>query len=195
MATHQKVLALVVACAVLLISCASPTSTIGSQETPTPQPTPSADPETERAVAIYAAAIKELVLRGNTFREGRNPFDILYVLDQAYTRAANVVRRGREGEPIPTEVQEGIKEALSELGPIEFISDRDSVIGPPQQGSLVKNHGSLITLGTIPTKKKRVELSMNMYVANLAGTWLTYVVKHRRGRWTVTGTTGPIAIS
>ncbi|HEX2240646.1 MAG TPA: hypothetical protein VHJ82_05845, partial [Actinomycetota bacterium] len=155
----------------------------------------SEDSASQRAAAIYSAAIREIVLQGNSFKEGRNPFDILYILDQADSAAAATGRRQGEREPIPEEVQEGIKEALEELGPIEFVSDSDSVIGSPRKGSQVKNNGALITLGTIPAHKNRIKLGMNMYIANLAAVWLTYIIKRKQDRWVVTGTTGPTAIS
>jgi hypothetical protein len=64
-----------------------------------------------------------------------------------------------------------------------------------EDGGVVRDHGALVTLGTIPDGERRVEVGVSLYIANLAGTWLTYVVELAADGWAVTGTTGPVAIS
>lgn len=191
-----RLAATAVAASLIATACGSSTTPTASEQTPTSEPTPSWSESDERALGIYVAAIKELVLQGNTFREGRNPFDVLYILDHADSDAADTREGQGEQVEISPQLQERLKQELAELGPIEFVADGDSVVGHPQQGSQVQNEGGLITLGTIPEQKKnRVKVGMQLYVANLAATWLTYVIKQKHGEWVVTGTTGPVAIS
>lgn len=152
-----------------------------------------ADSATERAVAIYSTVLRRLTTTSdNTFGEDHE-FPVIYVLDRAFPNAGNP-DEDTGGEPISEEVRDGILAALVDLN-VEFVSDRDSVIGPESDGSIVENDGALATLGTLPEGDQKVEIGASLYIGNLAATWLTYVVENQEGDWTVTGTTGPVSIS
>jgi hypothetical protein len=191
----RRTIALLLGLLMLTVACgedASPTQAGAS-----PSPTASHSPN-ERSIAIYSAVIRELIIEGNTFEEGSNPFDVVYVLDMADPNAAETTG-GRKNEsakePISEDVRQGIVDELRDIGPIEFIADGDSVIGDRDGCASVKKNGALVTLGTLPEHGARVKVQIGMFVACLAGTWLTYVVKQRGDDWEVTGTTGPIGIS
>lgn len=156
---------------------------------------PGSAPEPSRESQVYAAVVRQLVTVDHTF--GGDPgFGVIYVLDRATPRAADgIVPEADEGTPITPGLQREIREALSDLPPIRFVPRRQEVVGPMEDGGVVKDHGALVTLGTITDGERRVEVGVSLYIANLAGTWLTYVVELAGDGWAVTGTTGPVAIS
>jgi hypothetical protein len=157
---------------------------------------PSSAPEPSRESQVYAAIVRQLVTEDHTFGGGDPGFRVIYVLDRATPRAADgIAPEADEGTPIAPGVQREIRAALSDLPPIRFVPRRQEVVGPMEDGGVVKDHGALVTLGTIPPGENRVEVGASLYIANLAGTWLTYVVELGGDGWAVTGTTGPIAIS
>lgn len=157
----------------------------------------SAPPEDapSRQSLIYAAVIRQLVTVDHTF--GGDPgFGTIFVLDRADPRAGEgIAPQEDEGTPISAEVQEEIRAELGDLPPVRFVATREEVVGPMEDGGVVEDNGAFVTLGTIPAEGDRVEIGAGMYIANLAGTWLTYVVRHNGEGWEVTGTTGPVAIS
>jgi hypothetical protein len=158
--------------------------------------TPGGPEPPNREALIYAAVIRQLVTVDHTFGESDPGFRVVYVMDRADPKAADAgVLDEDRGTPIEPEVQEAIRDELTDLPPIEFISDRREVIGSFEKGGLVKKNGALVTLGTIPDGDDRLEIGASLYIAGLAGTWLTYVVESTPDGWEVTGTTGPIAIS
>ena len=174
----------------LLVGCASevpPTSGGGLQ--------PQADPAVERQVAIYSAIIRQLVTVDHTFGDGDPGFRVIYVLDRTDGGAGDPEGTGQGGQPLAPEVQEGIKAALKDLPPVEFVSDRNSVVGSDTEGNQVHNEGALVTLAPIPDGEDRVEVDASLYMANVAGTWLTYVLEGSAADWKVTGTTGAVGIS
>jgi hypothetical protein len=156
---------------------------------------PRTDPSVERQVDIYAAIIHRLVTVDHTFGDRDPGFGVIYVLDRTVGGAGDPEGGEEDGQPLSSEVQEGIRAAVNDLPPIEFVSDPDSVTGPLSEGNQVKNHGALVTLAPIPDGNDSVEVGASLYIANLAATWLTYVVDGSGGEWKVTGTTGPVAIS
>lgn len=193
----MKTITLMLACMLVIGACGSPGgSTAETGASPTATAAPGVDEATERQIGIWSATIRHLVTEHNTFEEGTVPFDHLYVLDHADANAASGGEREPDRQPVAPEVQAGIKSELSDLPPVEFVSgDGSDVIAEGDRCPHVENNGALITLGTIREHGNRVKVGMGMFVACLAGTWLTYVVKQTSGGWEVTGTTGPIAIS
>jgi hypothetical protein len=149
------------------------------------------DPGGDRDVAIYAAVIRHM-----TSEQGQaSGYPVIYVLDRVHPAAADPDSTAEPSTPILDEVQAALREALADVGEIEFVSDADSVTGPEGQGSRVMGGGILITLGPIRGEGERVEVPANSYLANLAASWQTWVVEARNGSWSVTGTTGPVAVS
>ena len=145
----------------------------------------------ERESFVYAAVIRHM-----TAEEGQTSgFPVIFVLDHAVEGASEVEGETGARTPISNEVQIRVQEELALLPPIRFVPDPDEVIGPPEEGSQVKNGGILITLGPVPEGDDRIEVEASSYIANLAATWQTWVLERHGLRWLVTGTTGPVAVS
>lgn len=159
---------------------------------------PGTDPDVERQIAIYRAVIRRLVTEDHTFGEEGPGLEVVYIVDHP-TDAAGSPDAGAAaeggGEPFSEEVRAGLRDALSDLPPIEFVSDPDQVIVERDGFPLVRGKGALLTLGHIPEGGDRVEVPASLYFTGLAGIWLTYVVESSGGEWQVTGTTGPVAVS
>ena len=146
---------------------------------------------TDRVVAIYSAVIEHMVTE-----EGQSSgFPVVYVLDHTAERAAEPQGVAGEIRDIPAEIRARIQASLADVARVEFIADRESVIGPPEEGSRVQNGGILLALGPIRGEGGRVEVPASSYLGNLAGSWQTWVVELTPKGWQVTGTTGPIAVS
>jgi hypothetical protein len=140
---------------------------------------------------VYAAVIAHM-----TAEEGQpSGYPVIYVADRIDPSAADPEADHRPSTPISEEMQAALVDALADVGTVDFISQPNEVIGPQAQGGRVEGGGILITLGPIRPQDDRLEVPASSYLANLAATWQTWVVERRGGSWTVTGTTGPVAIS
>jgi hypothetical protein len=167
----------------LLASC------VASSKPPT-----KAQGEAERTVAIYASVIRQLVTKDHTFGGADPGFKAVYVIDgpvkgagDPYTTVDALVSE----TPFGPDVKEGLRTALAELPPLTFVQDRRSVI----TAGHVINHGVLLTLGPILGAGPDVKVSNNLWIGNVGGQWLTYVLKKAGAGWKVMGTDGPVAIS
>jgi len=170
----RRVLALVVPWCLLVGACGGP----------------SPGPEEDRDIAIYAAVVRHM-----TSEEGQaSGFRVIYVLDRLMEHADDPDDPG-EGTPLSADDQDALREGLAEVAPVEFVSSREEVTGPQAEGGRVQNGGILLTLGPIRGDDDRVLVPASSYLANLAGTWQTWVVERGPEGWRVTGTEGPVAIS
>jgi hypothetical protein len=166
-----------------------------SGESGTPQS--GIDPGNDRSVAIYSAVIRQLVTKDHTFGQGESPFEHVYVLDGVVPRTGNVNQSfsTEPDRPFADDLKQAIEAELRDLPPIDFVTDRDSVLRGRQGRGGVVNRGVIVSLGPIAPSGNRVEVANNLWCGGLCGQWLTYVVKRQHGRWRVTGTVGPVAIS
>jgi len=157
-----------------------------------------ANPATQRAAAIYASVIRRLVTRDHTFGGADPGFEVVYVIDGPATHAGDPIGPAPPAAPFDSAVKDAMQRALADLPPIEFVRRRASVIvgtnGGKAAGS-VKGRGVVLTLGPIRGGEAKVRVAASLWLSPLGGQWLTYVVRLRGERWTVTGTTGPIVIS
>jgi hypothetical protein len=130
----------------------------------------------------------------NSFPAGT--FKTVYVLNQAYTNAADPSGKHGRGSPISPQIQRQLTAALTGTAHVIFIADRGSVIETKGGCGQVKNGGILITLGPPIGHGNEVHVAISGFVACLGATWLTYVLHDQPGvGWRVTGTTGSMAIS
>lgn len=152
--------------------------------------------EVSAEVEIYSAVVRRLV-RDHTFGGGKSPFKHIYVLNGPIPDAGDF-----RGDPLgpapkqfPSDVIAGIGEQLEDLVPVTFVTDGNNVRRGEQGMGGVKNHGVIITLGPIDSKKDQVHVSNGLWCGGLCGQWLTYVLAKDGGQWKITGTTGPYIIS
>jgi hypothetical protein len=198
---EMKRLALALLLVVIPLGCGSearePDSASPGNES---EGTDSAD-QLPRETAVYAAVIRQLVTKDHTFGGADPGFKIVYVMDGVVAGAGDVdgnVDESDPAEPFGDDVKAGLRTALGDLPPIEFVSERSSVVVGTDSGKApghVKNEGVLISLGPIEGSGTKVEVGNSLWINGLAGQWQTYVLKARDGAWKVAGTTGPVAIS
>jgi hypothetical protein len=142
-----------------------------------------------RAAAIYAAVVRQLVTKDNTFGAGAAPFEHIFVLDHTFTRTG-------KPHPLGSGVQGLVARRLGDLGPLDFVSDPKSVIEPNRGCAVVKQHGALVTLGPIARAKAgKVHVRAGLFFACLGGTGLTYALEPAHRNWRVIGTVGGVAVS
>jgi hypothetical protein len=185
---------LVIVVAVVLTAC-DPT---GRQPLGVGQPSPTVSGRAdERTRAqIYAAVIRQLVTRDHTFGRAPSPFKYVYVVDGPIPGAGNVrTGIGPSPQPFPDAVKQAIEDRLGDLPPLEFISDPDRVRLGKQGAGGVKNDGVIISLGPVEPEEDEIQVSTGLWCGGTCGQWLTYVLSEDEGRWRITGTTGPYAIS
>jgi hypothetical protein len=142
----------------------------------------------ERNAAVYASVIRHMTAE----RGQPSGFPVIYVADRIDPGAADP-QAGEAGTPFPQGLKEDILELLEGLGRVEFVAEPDSVIGPQEDGGRIEGGGILLTLGPIEGTGDRVEVPASSYLANLAGSWQTWVVALQGDVWRVSGTAGPVA--
>jgi hypothetical protein len=129
----------------------------------------------------------------NSFGQAPRP---AYVLDRADPRAADPMRTmgPGTGAAMTVDDQRRIAAAVRDLAEVRFVGSPDEVV--VREGCVhVRDGGILIVLGSPAGGPDRVDVGINGFVACEGATWLTYVVERSQGGWTVTGTTGPMAIA
>jgi hypothetical protein len=146
--------------------------------------TPAAKATAERAAAIYAPVVRQLVTKDNTFGGDPSVFKRVFVVDGAVARAG-------ERTPFSDEVKARIARRLRDLPPLEFVSDPDSVIDKDKGCGIVKEHGVLITLGPVlRARSEKVKVQGGLYVACLGAGGATYVLEAKGVRWHIVGRSG-----
>lgn len=155
----------------------------------------------ERRASIYAAVVRQLVTKDHTFGRTDPGFRMVYVLDGSVAGVADPSRRVTKQAPadrFPARLKEILRLQLADLPPLEFVARRSDVVVGEEAGTSpgqVVDGGVLVTLGPIRTRRNRVTVACSLWINGLAGSWQTYVLARRGGRWIVRGTTGPMAIS
>ena len=197
--------ALGAAAAIVLTALAVSTAGCGGSAAAGAPPTTAHPLTSDRPAAVTQAGAKqaevyERVLRRYLSTPAENSFPqafkTVYVLNQAYTDAADPNGKHGRGTPIAPQTQRQVTAALAGMAHVIFITDRWSVIEAKGGCGRVKNGGILITLGTLVGHGHEVRVAINGFVACLGATWLTYVLQDQPGvGWRVTGTTRSMAIS
>jgi hypothetical protein len=177
--------------ALALASCGGSAETGPTTETGSPTAEPYA-----RAIAVYAAVVRQLVTEDHTFGDEESPFDRVFI-DVRIDKGAGdpLDTNPPAGDRLTVEEQAAILRELADLPRVAFVADPDSVIVGTKSCAHVKGNGVLITLGPIAGDADRVTVPNSMFFACLGGQWLTYVLESADGDWRVTGTEGPIGIS
>ncbi len=170
----------------------------GANGAATPPPSITSGPAARSDVAgIYSAMLRRyLTTSDHSFGESHR-FPIAYVLDMTDSTVAEAVPSGRPAEwaRISLADQTAIAADLTDVGPVRFISDRDSVVEERDHCQQVRGGGVLIILAPPVPVRDHLEVGIHGFVACLGATWFTYVVIRDGTGWKVTGTTGPMAIA
>ncbi len=170
----------------------------GSAETgPTTKTGPPAAQPDDRTVAVYSAVVRQVVTKDHTFGAGEPPFDRVFIDVRIDDEAGDPYDHppGDGRQRLTAETQAAILRELTDLPPVQFVEDPDSVVVGKKRCAHVKGNGVLITLGPISGDSDRVTVPNSMFFACLGGQWLTYVLEGAQEDWHVTGTEGPIGIS
>ncbi len=151
----------------------------------------------ERTAAIYAAVVRQLITKDHTFGSGPPPFKRVYIMDGVVPDASDPVTSAFSNprERFSEELKSSIVRSVTELPPIEFVSDARDVVVNWDECPRVKAEGALISLGPISGGARRAAVPNGLFFACLGGQWLTYVVEREDGVWEVVGTKGPVAVS
>lgn len=175
----RSFIALVVA--LVALSCASP-----GAEGPEGGGAPSGPDPTR--VEIYIAVFRALA-------ETERWFDPVLLDDRICPDAGDV----GTGEPAPCEErftpaeQAAILAGLSDLPGVRFVDDAERVRDRIFQGEF--DGVGLLSVGAMEGDGDRVEVGGSSYCGSLCGHWMTLVLQRGPDGWTVTGTTGPVAIA
>jgi hypothetical protein len=164
-----------------------------------PSPSPSSSTATADPVDVYAAAISRYL----TGRENSFPgttFPVVFVLDHLDPAAASPERATATGPTTPlTSAQQQRIEAVVGTGTdLRFVPGLDAVATttPGNSCQVVRDNGVFIALGPAKsTGADTAEVAVHGFVACEGATWFTYVLRRDATGWTVTGTTGPMAVA
>jgi hypothetical protein len=147
--------------------------------------------------AVYAAVIRQLVLKDHGLGGGLSPYQAVYVLAGPVPGAADPNRpaNGAPASRFPTDLKRDVLSRLSDLPPVAFVGQRKAVIAGTPPGSVI-HRGVLITLALIRwIGPHEAWVANSRWATGLNGQWLTYRVTFQRSRWTVKGVVGGVAIS
>lgn len=146
------------------------------------------EPDATR-VEIYAAAFRALA-------ETEGWFDPVLLDERICPDAGDV---GGNGQPAPcaqafTEAEQAaILSELTDVSNARFVADAKQVQDRIFEGEL--QGAGLLTVGEIDGDGDLVEVSGRSYCGGLCAHWMTFVLERDADGWSVTGTTGPVAIS
>jgi hypothetical protein len=148
-------------------------------------------------VEIYIAAFRALA-------QTERWFDPVLLDDRICPDAGDI---GTGGDPAPCEgrftraEQEAILAGLSDLPNVRFVDDAerigDQIVQDELDGELEEELDGvgLLSVGPIEGNGDHVTVGGSSYCGSLCGHWMTLVVERGSEGWTVTGTTGPVAIA
>lgn len=162
-------------------------------------PSPGDIPSDTASAEMMAAALRHLVTEDHTFGDGPPPFTEYLIEDRTVDISAVVPpENGREDDaesrPLTEQERAAVEEAISEYGPVRWISDPDEWrtddLEPEIEGS------AIIGVGVPRLDGDDALVPVALWCGGTCGTWLTYRLDvDTDGVWQVIGTEGPIAIS
>lgn len=158
-----------------------------------PSPSASSSPPVSDPVDVYAAAISRY-LTGTENSFSGTTFPVVFVLDRLDPAAASPHGGTEPTTPLTAAQQQRIATRVG--GDLRFVPGLDAATVPGDSCKVVRENGVFIALGPAkPTDPDTAEVAVHGFVACLGATWFTYVLRRDPAGWTVTGTTGPMAIS
>ena len=160
-----------------------------------PSPSPTVSESESDPVDVYAAAISRY-LTGQENSFSGTTFPVVFVLDRLDPAAASPQAANEPSTPLSAEQRQRIATRVG--GDLRFVPGLDAatVDDPGNSCKVVRDKGVYIALGPAKaTDPDTAEVAVHGFVACLGATWFTYVLRRDPAGWTVTGTTGPMAIS
>lgn len=167
-----------------------------------PTTSPSTASPVSDPVDVYAAAISRyLTGRENSFPDTR--FPVVFVLDRLDPAAAAPEPATGSTVPLTAAQQQRIAALVRGASAgtstdVRFVTGLDAATTAATGDSckVVRDNGVFIALGPAKsTGADTAEVAVHGFVACLGATWFTYVLRREPAGWTVTGTTGPMAVS
>lgn len=137
-------------------------------------------------VEIYTAAFRSLA-------QTERWFDPVLLDDRLCPNIAALGGRGSCEDRFTESEQAAILAGLADLQHVRFVDDAERIQDRIFSGGL--QGAGLLTVGGIEGDDELVTVAGRSYCGGLCAHWMTFVVRNRPAGWTVTGTTGPIAIS
>lgn len=185
--------------AIGLVSLLGAPACTGSSETAAPtRPTAEGSPAPNQPdAAVYAAVIRQLVLKDSGFGGAPSPYQAVYVLAGPVPGAADPNRPANRvpASRFPIDLKRDVLRRLSDLPPVVFVGQRQAVIAGTPPGYVI-HRGVLITLAPIRwVGPHEAWVANSRWATGLNGQWLTYRVTLQQSRWTVTSVGGGVAIS
>ena len=139
-------------------------------------------------VEIYTAAFRSLA-------ETERWFDPVLLDERICPDIAKVGRAGQAPcrERFNEAEQTAILAGLADLPGVRFVDDAERIQDRIFSGGL--QGAGLLTVGVIDGDDEFVTVAGRSYCGGLCAHWMTLVVRNRPIGWTVTGTSGPVAIA
>jgi hypothetical protein len=136
---------------------------------------------------IWAAAIQKIL----TIERPAAGWPGVHVLDAPHDgKVATVPTRG---QPFSAEEKAGVERGLIGVVPVQWV--RTLPTGGSKACEQPAATKPYVTLGPIVSKPDHVEVATSVWRGCLDAHWLTYRLDKKAGRWQVTGTVGPQAVS
>ena len=187
---------------ILLTACAAPATVAPTPEPPipntnTPTPVPSTAPVESSDSAIYAAAIRQMVIVDNSFGDNPPPWTTVYVLSATDDSPMQPPNTQTSPTLIATDTQQSITQQLADLPfAITWIASNDEADLDKDTGLVDQGNAVIVTPGNIHMQEDgSAQVFVWLYCANLCAIGKTYVLEEVNGTWQVTGDTGPTIMS
>jgi hypothetical protein len=108
-------------------------------------------------------------------------FPQIFVIDHAVAGVGASGHGTSGGGPIPPAARRAITHALTDVGPLTFVTSGGEVIVAPC--AHVRDDGILITLGPVDGTGDRVQVGVNGHMGCLGANSLTYEVQQTSSGW------------
>jgi hypothetical protein len=195
----------IVAISTLLLvgGCARPVAAPAPTLSPIASPSPSPSPASATA-QIYIAALRYhlhapvAAPRGAPSASPPSVLTAIFILAKADPTVTDPMRRAGSGPGVPIAVadQQAIVAALADIARVTFVANRgEAIVNPPEGCARARDDGVFIALAPPIAKTGETHVGLHSFEACLSATWQTYVAKQGDDGWTITGTTGPMAIA
>ena len=167
------------ACALVLSACSTGIPNLSSSDN----------------AAIYAAVVRQLATKDDTFGGSLKPPKIFIVKNTSWVAANPTLTVASNTSFIPEGEQREITAALGSLNAtivwVDNLLDATTTGNASDIKTRVKDGGAVINLGSIRTMGDgSVQVTGQIYLGFSAMGGSTYVLTKAKGIWTITGTTG-----